>query len=208
MIMRAESTVRWVWAGVVVLTAAISALAVAGAAGLISVALARQLVGIGLGLMTLHVGNLLPKLRPFRGMAGNTASIERLSGWILTLVGIAWVVLFALAPVQQARPVAALIGGCAVLVLAARWAVLALATWSTQGRPEAGELAASGYASDRWHPIGWLLFAFFYVLVVACVKFLVEEKQLATELSMWILGGFWLLYAALSAALGRRQGLC
>jgi hypothetical protein len=192
------------WLGIVGLTVAIAALAVASAAGILDTGVARRLVGMGLGLMMLLTGNLLPKLRPLTWLGGNarTGAVERLSGWLLALAGIAWVALFALAPLSEARQVAALIGMAAVLIIGVRWAWMAGRAWlqHDSGPP------VSGYAAKRWQLVGWLLFAVFYVVVIACVKYLVEQQQLAYELSMWVLAVFWLGYAALSFAFGHRDG--
>jgi hypothetical protein len=196
-------TVKRVWLGIVALTALVATAAVAGAAGLIAGALAGRLVGAGLGLMIANTGNLLPKLRPFSGLASSAASVERFSGWLLTLTGTAWVALFVFSPLPQARAVAGVIGAVAVGLLAVRWGALAWATWLARRHEGLAAPPANGPAS--WGLTSWLLFAFLYVLVIACVKFLVDQKQLANELSMWVLAGFWLLYAALSAAFDRRR---
>jgi hypothetical protein len=205
--MRVASTsvARWAWAGVVGLTAVVSALALASANGLIEAGLARRLIGVGLGLMILHVGNLLPKLRPLGGMPGAVLAVERFSGWLLALAGIAWIMLFSLAPLGQANRVAAVIGCSALLILAVRWGALAWAAWSARRRQGTQPPVEGGEGASGWRPASWVLFAFFYVLAIACVKFLVEQKQLASELSMWILAGFWLMYAAVSAAFDHRR---
>jgi hypothetical protein len=183
------------------LTVTVAALAVASAMGFLDTDLAHRLIGMGLGLMMVLTGNLLPKLRPFKWMGSSTgsAAIERSSGWLFALAGIGWVALFALAPLSEARQIAALIGVGAMLIIGVSFAWMAAKAWLQH---ESGP-QADGHATKRWQLLAWLVFAVFYVVVIACVKYLVEQPQLASELSMWILAGFWLAYAALSAAFGQ-----
>jgi hypothetical protein len=49
--------------------------------------------------------------------------------------------------------------------------------------------------------IGYLLFAFFFVVITACVKFLIVEKQFADQVTSWMLVVFCMLYAGLFAVL-------
>jgi len=187
------------WLGIGGLTLTVVALAMAGAAGILDVGASQRLIGLALGLMMILAGNMLPKLRPSRWMGVNTR--ERSSGWLLALAGIAWVILFALAPLSQAKQIAALIGVAAVLVIGVYWAVAAASAWLRHD----GEAAVSGRPATKWQLVGWLLFAVFYLVVIACVKYLVEQRQLANELSTWILAALWLAYAVLSATFGRRD---
>jgi hypothetical protein len=176
-------------------------------AGVLEPDVANRIIGLALGLMIVLIGNSLPKLRPFNRTRGNTrpAAVERFSGWLLVLAGISWVVLFALASLDEARRVAALIGIGALIIVAVSWIWVAVTT--RFDRPVQGEPipTVKEGAALKWQLTTSLLFAFFYVFVVACLKFLVNQPQFANELAIWTLTAFWLLYAVLYA-LGRGKG--
>jgi len=174
--------------------------------GVIETDVANRIIGLALGLMIVLIGNSLPKLRPFNRTRGNTrpATVERFSGWLLVLAGIAWVVLFALAPLDQAKRIAALIGSGALTIVAVSWIWVAVRAYFVRS----GEREVTSTVAERtakWQLTASLLFAFFYVFVVACLKFLVSQAQFANELSIWMLTAFWVLYAVLYA-LGRGKG--
>jgi len=185
--------------------------AVGGRTGIVETDLANRIIGLALGLMIVFIGNSLPKLRPFNRRRGNTrpATVERLSGWLLVLAGISWVALFALIALDQAKRVAALIGIAALVVVAVSWiwvAVTASAAAARHGRSVEDEAtpAPSERAAQKSQLTASLLFAFFYVFVVACLKFLMSQTAFANELSIWMLTAFWLLYAVFFA-LGHRR---
>ena len=52
-----------------------------------------------------------------------------------------------------------------------------------------------------------LLLAFFYALATASMVFLLHNRSLIEEIGWWMFLGFWLLYAALMAALDRKRCL-
>ena len=171
--------------------------------GIIDGDLTRRAIGLVIGLMVVVIGNFLPKLRPLHSsrVQASAAAIERLSGWILVLAGSAWIALFALAPLNQARHVAALIGLSAVTFIAVNWVWLSrLVFFGGQsqgaGSPVLGELTAG-----RRKIVVYLLFAFFFAVVTSCVKFLVNDRQLAEQMTSWMLFAFCMLYAGLFAAL-------
>ncbi len=107
------------------------AIGLADEMGVIESEVAKRAIGFAIGLMLVVVGNSLPKLRPLhssRAKANSTAS-ERLSGWALVLAGSAWIALFAFAPLNLARYVAAVIGISAVTLIAVNWTWLARPTF-------------------------------------------------------------------------------
>jgi hypothetical protein len=190
--------------GVTLLTMAIG---LADKMGVIDSELAKRAIGFAIGLMLVVVGNSLPKLRPLHGSrakANSTAS-ERLSGWALVLAGSFWILLFAFAPLNLARYVAAVIGIGAVTLLAVNWTWLARRTFfgnRTENEETAIPFAIS--AGPR-RMIGYLLFAFFFVVTTACVKFLIVEKPLADQVASWMLFFFGISYAGLFAVLEYRH---
>ena len=171
--------------------------------GVVETDLANRIIGLALGLMIILIGNSLPKLRPFNRTRVNMrpATVERFSGWLLVLAGISWVTLFALASLYEAKRVAALIGVGALAILAVSWIWAAVATVRNGAGPTP---IANERVALKWQLTAALLFAFFYVFVVACLKFLVNQAEYANELSIWMLTAFWLLYAVLYA-LGPRK---
>ena len=171
--------------------------------GVVETDLANRIIGLALGLMIILIGNSLPKLRPFNRTRVNMrpATVERFSGWLLVLAGISWVALFALASLYEAKRVAALIGVGALAILAVSWIWAAVATVRNGAGPTP---IANERVALKWQLTAALLFAFFYVFVVACLKFLVNQAEYANELSIWMLTAFWLLYAVLYA-LGPRK---
>lgn len=167
---------------------------------------ANRIIGLALGLMIVFIGNSLPKLRPFNRTKGDTrpATVERLSGWLLVLAGISWIALFAFASVYQAKRVAALIGIGVLVIVVVSWIWVAGKAWLARSVEQERTPAVNDYAALKWELTASLLFAFFYVFVVACVKFLVSQTQVANELSIWTMTAFFLLYAVLYALRGRK----
>lgn len=129
--------------GFVVMLMVLAALAVASLEGVVTQLTARRLLGVVLGAMAMHFGNLLPKLRAFD--AGHFA------GWVLVLSGAGVVGLFVLAPLTVAQASAPIVGLSALGAIAMNW------SWR---RPSKTPLA------------GALAFAFFYVLATGLVAFL------------------------------------
>jgi hypothetical protein len=179
------------------------AIGLADKMGVIDSAVAKRAIGFAIGLMLVVVGNSLPKLRPFhssRAKVNSTAS-ERLSGWALVVAGSAWIALFAFAPPNLARQLAAVIGITTVTLIAVNWTWVARRTFfgvRTENERTAIPVAIS--AGPR-RMIGYLLFAFFFVIITACVKFLIVEKPLADQVALWMLFFFYVLYAGLFAIL-------
>jgi hypothetical protein len=187
-------------------TLLLMAIGLADEMGIIESVVAKRAIGFAIGLMLVVVGNSLPKLRPLhssRAQVNSTAS-ERLSGWALVLAGSAWIALFAIAPLNLARQVAAVIGIGAVTLIAVNWTWLARQTFFVRTENEGTAIPVAMSAGPR-RMIGYLLFAFFFVIITACVKFLIVEKPLADQVASWMLLFFGVLYAGLFAVLEHRH---
>jgi hypothetical protein len=170
--------------------------------GVIDSDLTRRAIGLAIGFMVLVIGNYLPKLRPLNWapVNANPTANERLSGWILVLTGISWIAFFAFAPLSQARHVSSLIGISAVTMIAVNWTRLIRKAFFGVRRRGKGMSFRELLAGPR-KIVGYLLFAFFFVVVSCCVKFLIDEEQLTNKLMSWMLCVFGILYAGLFALL-------
>jgi len=190
-------------------TAAAAALAAAQKMGFIEAAAVKRGLGLIIGVVVVITGNFLPKIRPLNAPGVNpakaTAIAERFAGWILVLVGIAYVGMFAFAPLEQARTISSILGIGAMVLIAANWAWLVRgALFGGQETPE--ETAAEReQAAKKRRLIVPLLFAFFYALATACAVFLLHDRRQINEVGWWMSLGFWLVYAALSAALESKR---
>lgn len=186
------------------LIAAAMAVALAERTGVIEPAAAKRTMGLVIGVMVVVVGNLLPKMRPLNTSGGNPAratAAERFAGWTLVLAGIAYIALFALAPLDLARPASSIIGIAAMVVIAANWAWLVRDVLSRPHPSGQDTAALTQQAAEKRRLIAFLLFAFFYVLAAACAKFLLNDQRWVNELGSWMMVGFCILYAALIAVL-------
>jgi hypothetical protein len=184
-------------------TIIVLAFALAGKKGFIEPDVVKRAIGLATGVMIMVIGNLLPKLRPLsrtRTRASSTPA-ERLSGWLFVLTGIAWIALFALAPLNQARHVSAIIGTGTLVMIAVSWAWLAQKALFGSRKETEETPALDKRAAERRKLVGYLLFAFVFVIVTACVKFLIDEKQLADAVASWMLFAFNMVYAILFAFL-------
>jgi len=177
------------FAGVALVTAAS---AMASRTGVIGADSANRLIGLALGAMILVIGNSLPKLRPFPRVQldARSARVERFSGWILVLGGIAWSALFAFAPLEEAKRISAWIGIVALAVVGVSW------TWMARRQSLSDYPPVSGNRVGlKWQWTASLLFAFFYVFVIACLRYLFPG-----ELSPWVWTVLCLPYAALNVS--------
>jgi hypothetical protein len=179
------------------------AFALANKIGVIDADVSKRGIGFVIGCMIVVVGNYLPKLRAFTWTGTNASSTatERISGWMLVLTGILWIALFAVAPLNQARHAAAMIGMSALAIIAVNWAWHARRAFFSGRKAEQGTTISYVQTAGKRKIVVYLLFAFFYVLVTSCVKFLFDEKQLADKLTSWMLLAFCLLYAGLFAVM-------
>jgi hypothetical protein len=175
--------------------------------GIIDAVFAKRAIGFSFGLMLVVIGNSVPKLRPLQSSRTKSSSMasERLWGWTLVLAGSAWIALFAFAPLNQARYLAALIGIGALTLIAVNWTWLARRTLFDVGGENEGTAVAMSVPTGPRRLIAYLLFAFFFVVITACVKFLIVEKQLADQLTSRMLFVFCLVYAALFAVVEFRH---
>ena len=187
---------------------AAAALAVAQNMGYIEPALVKRAMGLIIGVMVIITGNFLPKTRPLNAPGvnppGPAAGAERFAGWTLVVVGIAYVALFAFASLEQARKISSLLGIGAMIYIAASWA------WMVRGAVLGGREESPAdreRAAAKRRLILPLLLAFFYALATASMVFLVHNRRLIDEVSWWMFLGFWLLYAALMAALDHKRCL-
>lgn len=187
------------------------ALAAAGLAfaqnmGFIAAPLEKRAMGLILGLLIIVTGNFLPKTRPLNAPGvnppGPAAAAERFAGWTLFVVGIAYVALFAFAPLEQARQISSFLGIGATVYVLASWG------WMLRGALLGGREDSPTdrlRAAKKRRLIMALLFAFFYALATASAVFLLHNRQQIEEVGWWMFLGFWLLYAALMVLLDRER---
>jgi low temperature requirement protein LtrA len=174
--------------------------------GVIDADVSKRGIGFVIGCMIVIIGNYLPKLRAFRtGTNASSTATERIAGWMLVLTGILWIALFAVAPLNQARHAAAMIGMSALAIIAVNWAWHARRTFFSGRKAEQGTTVSYEQTAGKRKIVVYLLFAFFYVLVTSCVKFVFDEKQVADKLTSWMLVAFGMLYAALFSVLEYRH---
>jgi hypothetical protein len=187
-------------------TLAAAALAFAQKMGFIEAALEKRAMGLIIGVMVIVTGNFLPKTRPLHAPGvnppGPAAAAERFAGWTLFVAGIAYIGLFALAPLDQARKISSIFGLGATIYVAASWA------WMLRGALLGGQEQSAvdrQRAAEKRRLIVPLLLAFFYALATACVVFLLHSRRQIEEISWWMFLGFWLLYAALMVVLNPKR---
>jgi hypothetical protein len=175
------------------LAALLMAAGLARKAGLIDPIVARRAIGILLGLMAMATGNFLPKLRPLGATGENVAAVtaaERTAGWILVLMGLAFVGLFALAPLATARSLSAIValGGLAVIQVDWLWVIL-------RSRPRAAAGGPVRRPSSRRTIAAFLVLSLAYVLVTASLKYLLGDARWFADLGAWALIAFTVAYA-------------
>jgi hypothetical protein len=186
-------------------TVAAMALAFSQKLGLLDAAVVKRGMGLILGITVVVTGNFLPKTRPLNAPgvnpSGAAAAAERFAGWILVMVGIAYVALFSFAPLDRARTISAVLGISAMVLIAANWAWLVRG--ALLGRRETSEDTAPerAFLMEKRRLIVPLLFAFFYTLATACTVFLLHDSHQIDEVSWWLFLGFWLVYAFLMVVL-------
>lgn len=186
-------------------TAAAATLAMAEKMGVLEAAVVKRALGLILGVLVVVIGNFLPKIRPLNAPGVNptkaAAIAERIAGWILVLVGLAYVVLFTVAPLQQARTMSSILGIAALVLIAANWAwLLPGAIFGSRDTSEDTETDIARAAKKRKLIIS-LLFAFFYAFATACAVFLLHNRRQIDEVGWWLFLGFWVVYAAVTTGL-------
>ena len=194
--------------GFLILTALAIAIAIARAAGIVEVAVEQRVLGLVIGAMIVVTGNFLPKMRPLNTAHGDpakTTAAERLAGWVLSLAGLAYIALFVFAPLDQARHVSSIIGIGAIVLIALDWTWLARSVLFRARQPVEGSSETSQSALQRRTLATWLLFAFFYVLAVACVTFLFGDTRWGHQIGAWSIVAFSSAYALLYGFLGDKH---
>lgn len=178
------------------------ALALASQLGAIDATAEKRALGMLIGVVVVVIGNLLPKMRPLSTRGADPAratAAERLAGWLLVLAGLAYIGLFLFLPLERARPIAAVTGVGAIVLVTLSWTRLAL-------RRASRSHAAAKNANDESRPaveqrkvVASLLFAFFYLFATACVAYFFDDQAWFHEYASWNLVGFWFVYAVLSS---------
>jgi len=189
--------------------AAAGALAAAQKLGALDPETVKRGLGLLIGVIVVVTGNFLPKVRPLDAPGVNpeqaAAAAERLAGWILVVAGLAYIGLFAFAPLERARMVASILGISAMILIAADWAWLVRgALLGGRGDPEETAADRARAAAKRRLMVS-LLFAFFYAFATACMVFLLRDRHLIDEVSWWMFLGFWLMFAFVSVVLDRKR---
>jgi hypothetical protein len=175
--------------------------------GIMDAEVAKRGIGLVIGLMIVVIGNYLPKLRAFTWIGTNASSTatERIAGWMLVLTGIVWIALFACVPLNQARHTSAMIGISALTIIAVNWAWHARESFFGLRKEKQGAGTPSEHSAGKRKIIVYLLCAFFYAFVTACIKFLIDDKQLADKLTSWMLLTLGVFYVVLFAVFESRQ---
>ena len=186
-------------------TAVAATFAAAEKMGLLEAVVVKRALGFLLGMLVVVIGNFLPKIRPLNAPGANptkaAAVAERFAGWILVAVGMAFVLLFAIAPLEKARTISSILGIAAMVLIAANWAwLLPGAIFGSRDTSEDAETERARAAKKRKLIIS-LLFSFFYALATACTVFLLHDRRRIDEVGWWLFLGFWLIYTALTTAL-------
>jgi hypothetical protein len=185
--------------GFLALIGLMEALALARGFGFMDEVTERRALGFAMGLLMIVIGNLLPKLRPLGSThpdPARAAGGERFAGRVLLLAGLAYVVLFAFAPLAAARSASAVVGIVALALVAADWVWLARGVLSRSRRQERQP------ASVRVRVTAQLLLACFFLLAVTCIKVLSAGQPWAEAFDDWFLAVFLILFTALRGFLG------
>jgi len=189
--------------GLVGISAAMAAVVFAARSSAIDAATTKRILGLCVAAMVVLVGNFLPKLRPLSSSGADPTkaiATELLAGRTLVFAGIADAGLFLFAPLQLARFASGVIGVCAIAIILASVASLALRSFS--GERSAAEPAVGISAANR-KVVVYLLFAFAYAFACACVAFLVDEGTQRDALASWMTIAYTVLFAVLFAMMNR-----
>jgi hypothetical protein len=191
-----------------VLMCAFLAFALAGRFGLLDALAVQRAIGALVGILVVTIGNVLPKLRPLSAPPVHVSGgpeAERFAGWLLVCVGLVHAALFLFAPLGVARTVASVIGGGALIAIAAN------AIWHARGksRAEAPMRAvtpsAGPRAAQRRNLKIWLFTAFSYVLLTSIVAALGNDQPWARRLDSVLVIGFAATCAVLFVFLERKR---
>lgn len=191
--------------GFLAFTLAAAGLAFLQKMGFIDAPIERRAMGLILGAVIVVTGNFLPKTRPLTAPGvnppGPAAAAERFAGWIFFVVGIAYIALFAFAPLDRARKISAILGMAAIIYVAASW------MWMLPGALLGGqeETPIDKRRAEKRNLIMPMLVAFFYVIATSSMVFLLHDRSQIEKVGWWMFLGFWLLYAALMVVLRRKR---
>lgn len=103
------------------LFAVMIAIAIAKKTGHLDYDLAKRGVGMALGVMLVAAGNLLPKFHLFhspRREARESLAAERFAGWVFVVAGVAYLAVWALAPMATVMLISSLVGLTAFALVA------------------------------------------------------------------------------------------
>lgn len=190
--------------GFLAFTLAAAGLAFLQKMGFIDAPLEKRAMGLILGAVIVVTGNFLPKTRPLTAPGvnppGPAAAAERFAGWTFFLVGIAYIALFALAPLDRARKISAILGMAAIIYVAASW------MWMLPGALLGGqeETLIDKRRAEKRNLIMPMLVSFFYVIATSSMVFLLHDRSQIEKVGWWMFLGFWLAYAALMVVLRRK----
>lgn len=191
--------------GFVAFTLAAAGLAFLQKMGFIDAPLEKRAMGLILGAVIVVTGNFLPKTRPLTAPGvnppGPAAAAERFAGWTLFVIGLAYIALFALAPLDRARKISAILGMAAIIYVAASW------MWMLPGALLGGqeETLIDKRRAEKRNLIMPMLVSFFYVIATSSMVFLLHDRSQIEKVGWWMFLGFWLLYAALMMVLRRKR---
>lgn len=130
------------------LCAVVLGFAIAKRTGVVDYGLAKRGVAVALGLLLIAAGNFIPKFRLFDAPGRDPARIhsaERLAGWTLVLVGIAYVAIWLLAPVAGAMLVSSIVGLAGFGIVGLAW-MRAAGSSGAEGAPRATPTGESALA--------------------------------------------------------------
>lgn len=163
----------------------------------------RRAIGWLIGLVIVAIGLILPRLRPRTspdGSSSKAALADRCAAVVLIPAGIAYVALFALASLDQAKSVSPMV---AIATLAA---MAACCSWLFRERllgtaPAAPEHSTADDASDKNRRSPVLLFGLYlYLLATVGALLLWDSQSSAEQAASWMVVIFWMLYTYGSVA--------
>jgi hypothetical protein len=191
-----------------VLMCAFLAFALAGQFGLMDALVVQRAIGALVGILVLTIGSMLPKLRPLSAPPVHVSGgpeAERFAGWLLMCVGLVHAALFLFAPLGVARMLASVIGGGALIAIAAN------AIWHARGKSRADAPMRAVARSAGPHAVElrnrkiWLFTAFVYVLLTSILSPLGNDHPWARRLDAVMAIGFAVTYAVLLVFLQRKR---
>lgn len=204
--------VRIVAAACVAFVAAAIALGVAKKLGWIEGDLAKRAAASALGLLLVVAGNFVPKLRlldTLRRDPGRIAQTERFAGWAFVLAGLAYVGVWAAAPIDLAIVLSSTIGltaFAAVLLVGVRLALSPRTDAAPTDAEQDAEIAQTRVA------IRVSLAAILATVMWACILFLVDlafgdaaSQTLAIVFTV-LIGGIFGVWVPVALAARSRSG--